>query len=848
MSANTNNSGTPATQRPTALQFSVVDAIADLAAGGHLVAYIQFDGAKPPHHDWQAGKLYQAIQTGKAEVTPLLAIGTNADDLIAIAIDPKNPRVVTIPKNDALKSITVKKTPLTGPRSLHWATQQPAPHPFIAKRTGSNVTTVKVMPLQPRFLPCFITDNTLHHPAVVHNKVTAPSDVRSTDPTGIWLQCATTKHQTALSSALAIQIKPLQDTLPRRIADTLRNDLEELLAEKATPLLAELELAQALAPRTETITDAAMDDTHAPAPSAQATAAPTIPIATANAPDQPRGQLQSQQVRFRETTTPRKLFEPTNKPPQTSPIDLTDQARPPTAPQGPPHGAWQPHWPPALTGMPYHALPYPNINRPPQQPFGWPQQYPTWSTNPAQHAPAVTPDQPRFPGWQQPTPGVTLPSILTNAEIADKRITALLAKDHLSEEEVEQIKVFNSVRNATQAVADRPTIHADRIYAILGFAGLAPQYTDDFHRATLNVWRDLIKETTKAGRELIVDQRLVNPMTRHCPKLEMSLHQEWIKAVASFDFAPQPLPPGDKPGLGPMAYVHRTRTALHKAKYHHSLLTEASTVSTEDIAKTKLGTPVVPGNADALTNVLSRMLYALEFLFTTNCPLAVQLRIVIRALDQDRGTLAEAGDFQWKVAAEILWQITVATQNFFNNPCSQQDHEIGRYPRPNLSRLAESIIDGTIPVSLNKAPMYCKPHQDRPRQQADRQNGGDRNKRRRNDRDGRQIQPEKRNRAPLTTQLSRECAKIMEDFTKDSPQARLPSMYQVRQVAQVADDTALAQLLGLQPSDCIKYHFYGKCSYPNCRRTHVTKTTTEDHAKLLRKALATSPPAPAQSK
>ena len=173
---------------------------------------------------------------------------------------------------------------------------------------------------------------------------------------------------------------------------------------------------------------------------------------------------------------------------------------------------------------------------------------------------------------------------------------------------------------------------------------------------------------------------------------------------------------------------------------------------------------------------------------------------------------------------------------------------MGLYHRPDLSRLTASIIDGTIPVSLNKAPMFCKPQQERNRQQADKHNGGERNKRRRNDRDGRQAQPEKRNRAPLTTQLSRECAKLMEDFTKDSPQARLPSMYQVRQVAQVTDDTALAQLLGLQPSDCIKYHFYGKCSYPNCRRTHVAKTTTDDHAKLLRKALAATPAAPTPSK
>ena len=477
---------------------------------------------------------------------------------------------------------------------------------------------------------------------------------------------------------------------------------------------------------------------------------------------------------------------------------------------------------------------FPNPAYLPPPPHHWPQTRglppPQYATLPPHNHP-VTPDL--APQWQHPTPNAS-PSLLSTSELAQNRIRALLDKQtKLTTEELLQIHTFTQIQNSTQSHTHAPTIHSDRIYALLGFAGLTPASTDWFHQQTNNLWRDMLTASSKAGRERIVQGEMAHTLRQYFPTLRPCLHQEWVKTIANFEFAPQPLPPGEKHGLGPMAYVPRTKAALHEASYQRDLLDQASQVSTSDIAKAKLNTPIVPKVCAEVIATLTRMRHVLCFLFTTFCPLARQVDTIIRALEEDSGTLSESDDFQWGIGAEIMWQVTVATQAFFEHPCSNRDHAMNRYHRPDLSRLRAAIVDGTIVKSLNKAPMFRRPtSNNRKSTNTPRESG----KRRRTGPQRDTDTPT--NTQPLVARLSQECAGIITKFRNDHRDTRLPSIAQVRQLAGVQYDAELISQLGLQRNDCIRYHFYGRCTYPGCARIHQHRSTSDKHATLLTKALA----------
>lgn len=837
------NEATPEQPKlPTPLPPTFTEHVRKLATDGHLVAYIPTTNEQPAPPLWEAGKLFQIINTNAHEVTPVLALGHVGEQLLAVTLHPTKPQAILISPQEATEPTTVIKTPLAGgPNSVAGASKAADPKPFITKHRGNTLTTFRALPIQPQFLHHFFTDNQLHHPATLHGYIARPPETPNCDPTALWLQCATTRHPENEGSTLAIATTALASTLTQRASDTIRNDLEELLSNHADQLLQSLETSHVITPSVT------------PDPEDRETTGHTQPKPTERPPTPPPAHqpttshpqpAPARRLLFKEPDAPQDKAPPPPHP--NGVIDLTGgQPNGPTHhhtwPQPPQGAPWAPsQWQPPTLQPPTPFMQHPPTTFPnpaylPPPPQHWPQTRglpPPQYTTMHPHYQPVTRDAP--PQWHRPAPN-TGPSLLSTKEMAQNRIRALLDKQtKLTTEELLQIHTFTQVQNSTQSHTHAPTIHSDRIYALLGFAGLTPESTEWFHQQTNSLWRDMLTASSKAGRERIVQAEMAHTLCQYYPTLKPCLHQEWIKTVSNFDFAPQPLPPGEKHGLGPMAYVPRTKAALHEANYQRDLLSQASQVSTSDIAKAKLNTPIVPKGCADVIAALSRMRHVLYFLFTSFCPLARQVDTIIRALEEDSGTLSESDDFQWGIGAEIMWQVTVATQAFFEHPCSRRDHEVHRYHHPDLSRLRAAIGDGTIVKSLNKAPMFRRPtSNNRQRNNTPRESG----KRRR-------TSPQKdndtppANTQPLVARLSQECANIITKFRNDHRDTRLPSIAQVRQLAGVQYDAELISQLGLQRNDCIRYHFYGRCSYPGCARIHQHRATSDKHATLLTKALA----------
>ena len=65
----------------------------------------------------------------------------------------------------------------------------------------------------------------------------------------------------------------------------------------------------------------------------------------------------------------------------------------------------------------------------------------------------------------------------------------------------------------------------------------------------------------------------------------------------------------------------------------------------------------------------------------------------------------------------------------------------------------------------------------------------------------------------------------------------LPRISNVQAANSLDNNAALAIVLRVASNDCLKYTLYGTCSIPNCCRSHVATTTSDDHLHILTKAL-----------
>ena len=215
-------------------------------------------------------------------------------------------------------------------------------------------------------------------------------------------------------------------------------------------------------------------------------------------------------------------------------------------------------------------------------------------------------------------------------------------------------------------------------------------------------------------------------------------------------------------------------------------------------------------------------------MFTPYCPLAQQLTSVIAALHANKALLAGTPNLKWTIAAEILWQVTHATQHFFEHTMTYEQLNTNNRPRVDLSWLARDIQRGTFTQSLNRPSTFIQPFNKRDRDTNSPQKQG--NKRQREEK-----RP-KTQKEILTKMLPNSCATIIKNYRNQNN--GLPYMAQVRNKLDIVTDADLAQKLGLSSKACMRYHLFGECGRRECPNTHESNIKIEDHTAILTKILS----------
>jgi len=164
-----------------------------------------------------------------------------------------------------------------------------------------------------------------------------------------------------------------------------------------------------------------------------------------------------------------------------------------------------------------------------------------------------------------------------------------------------------------------------------------------------------------------------------------------------------------------------------------TLNNEASCLTADDIERTMSGTPIIPPTVDGVLNVLECQVLFLQFLFGPYCPLARGIRLCIAKLHKAHSTLANTTNFRWIIGAEILWQITKATTEFFDHKATGTDVQTRRFPCANLQWLADAInrecvICSTRPAMLTKPSTNTPKRPERDLRERDWDHGRDRDR------------------------------------------------------------------------------------------------------------------------
>ena len=322
---------------------------------------------------------------------------------------------------------------------------------------------------------------------------------------------------------------------------------------------------------------------------------------------------------------------------------------------------------------------------------------------------------------------------------------------------------------------------------------------------------------SKENKQNIIDTFCHNLVQNH-PVFRNIVHTELKTTLLKGTFAP-----GDsniiKPhkGLGPLAMLAQPTSVISQLAQVVADQAWASTTTTSDHGKRKLGVARLPENSAETIALAQTMATILTVLFGPKCPLAQFLHEATRALttlSQDyTGTdwVNEVGNtfiHESSNAATKFFEHKVVVSNFINHSPLEDFHDYLK-----TLKSGRLITNSTLPAFLQprtKPPPTVPyvPPQD---------TGGNALKRRREEHvqnDSRRARTKTQGPTVYFTRTQPPAIRLLLDqLEATSPFWTLSSL---RQANNIAGDKELARALGLNDNDCLKSCITGECRSNKC--------------------------------
>ena len=421
----------------------------------------------------------------------------------------------------------------------------------------------------------------------------------------------------------------------------------------------------------------------------------------------------------------------------------------------------------------------------------------------------------------------------SNASVKLKELTEIAIIRPLSNQEMNQWKVLHaSIGTSTPNQADetKKNFLGMQQFSILAWAKTHPNDKAFLNEHNNHFWPKLNACKNKADARLVVETEMFQPLLRKNPKLLNCLHDDLKETIINFRFKPNNLD-SDKPTLGlcPLAFVPRERREIEMMS-HQIAINDEALCTTSDIDKTKLGRPKLPTSVDGYNSVIEACKTVNDFLFSLRGELVVLLQASLLALYENHHAYEHMENFGRSFGAEVLFQLTRATEQIYGQATSESQLLQGHLPSLNFDFLVNGIRNNNLNTSQAR-PLLFVPTQKKQRVQTPSTRtarGGGSSPTTGGGNGGRgaggPTTPQKGTNGTVTRQLSEGMHTLIVNWKKTHKRGRMPSILDFRTASDIADDAALQALLHLNNTTCIRWALLGSCR-KNCKREHPATIT-----------------------
>ena len=174
-----------------------------------------------------------------------------------------------------------------------------------------------------------------------------------------------------------------------------------------------------------------------------------------------------------------------------------------------------------------------------------------------------------------------------------------------------------------------------------------------------------------------------------------------------------------------------------------------------------------------------------------------------------RRVLAGTRDFKYGMGAEIMWQVTNATTEFFNQRGTVR-------AVIDMSLIISQVRGGHDVKSQHKPKMFEPPVR--------KDKDGEGTKKRNKD-DWERTRADNRNKRPKAERfherkVEAELAAAFKEWKSENRSKFWPSMSKIKQSNNCIGAEEFAKKLGVGKEDCQQYCYYGFCTFKKCTREH----------------------------
>lgn len=226
------------------------------------------------------------------------------------------------------------------------------------------------------------------------------------------------------------------------------------------------------------------------------------------------------------------------------------------------------------------------------------------------------------------------------------------------------------------STTDEPPVF---IAAVKGWSGGYPNILQHNN----GLWADLLGNKIKREKQGCIKLKFLLPFQKKHTRFVECPNHAIMETLLNFEFEAQSdylLQKNSNMGLGPEAFLPRSKTSLAAINQQLDSMAEASVVTTTDISKIHADEPIIVHGQDATVALYDLMACFYHHLFGPNCPFVMTLLYTKQVVEEQAEYYATTEHFDLNLGNQVTSKLISWVQEFFRNIMTEEQLHYGMLP------------------------------------------------------------------------------------------------------------------------------------------------------------------------